>query len=338
MDDPQLDINAIAHELDARAHAHAIGDLQAIRAKLRGTRRSGTNIFSRQTIHEDWAFHHGGRTELQFNIGKEDVSGIELRHGVAFSFEPSQTLPSIDVLVPKARLFNEYMQLYPQKYADMRMWHYREGERSSDYPPGSVMPELVVAGTFVFLGKRLPSNKIDYELVLNDFNRLLPLFEYVESGGREESAKEVGKNGFSFRAGFTDKSAATNATLAERELNINLKHNILQSALCRHLTSEYGADNVGDEQFTAFGTKIDVVVRRSDTEFWYYEIKTALSPRACLREALGQVMEYAYWPGAREAQRLVICGESLLDGDGEAYLRRLKQRFGLPIDYQQIIP
>jgi hypothetical protein len=67
------------------------------------------------------------------------------------------------------------------------------------------------------------------------------------------------------------------------------------------------------------------------------QIKTALSPRACLREALGQLMEYAYWPGAFEAKRLIVCGESALDGDGETYLSQLKNRFTLPIEYEQII-
>jgi hypothetical protein len=62
-----------------------------------------------------------------------------------------------------------------------------------------------------------------------------------------------------------------------------------------------------------------------------------MSPRACLREALGQVLEYAYWPGAREATRLILCGESPLDEGGIEYLQYLKQRFGLPIDYEQII-
>jgi hypothetical protein len=60
-----------------------------------------------------------------------------------------------------------------------------------------------------------------------------------------------------------------------------------------------GAENVADQHASGLGTKIDVVLRRSAKEFWYYEIKTALSPRACIREALGQVMEYAYWPGKR---------------------------------------
>jgi hypothetical protein len=47
------------------------------------------------------------------------------------------------------------------------------------------MPELVTPSSFVFLGKRQASDSIDYETILNDFDRLLPLFRYVESGGRE---------------------------------------------------------------------------------------------------------------------------------------------------------
>jgi hypothetical protein len=340
MDGSQLDIKAVAQQLNTLAQTHAIGGLQTIRAELRGLkRRPRTDIFSLQTIHEDWASHHGGRSELQFNIGREDTfAEIELRHGIAFSFEPSQSLPSpVDTLIEKVHLFNDYMHLYPEAFADMRMWHWKHGQRSSDYAPGRIMPELVTSGTFVFLGKRQPGDNINYETILNDFDRLLSLFKYVESGGREEPFKALAADGFHFRAGFTDKSAATTATLAEGELNINLKHNILQAALCRRLISEYGSANVGEEQVTPFGTKIDVVVRRSEDEFWYYEIKTALPPRACLREAFGQLMEYAYWPGAREAKRLIICGESALDGDGETYLLQLKNRFALPIDYERIV-
>jgi hypothetical protein len=340
MDDPPLDFTAIARELNSRAKTHAIGQLQTIRTELkRFARRPGWDIFSPQTIKSNYAFHHGGRSELQFNIGEEDASGTsEMRHGVAFSFELSQALPSIEVLIPKVRLFNDYIQLYPERYADMRMWHYRQDKRSTDNLPGPIMPELVTAGPFVFLGKRQPANSIDYETVLNDFDRLLPFDKYVESGGREEGAELPANKGFHFQAGCTDKSATTTATLAERELNVNLKHNILQASLCRRLISQFGLGNVADEHPSGLGTKIDVVVRRSENEFWYYEIKTAWSPRACLREALGQLMEYAYWPGAREASRLIICGESPLDGDGAKYLDQLKQRFKLPIEYQKIEP
>ncbi|MBR1029396.1 hypothetical protein [Bradyrhizobium liaoningense] len=337
MSDASFDIASIAHAINARAKSHDIGALQTIRKEIHGfSRRPGSNIFSGQTIHPHWAFHHGGRSELQFNIGLEDNTGKQqLRHGVAFSFELSQALPSIDVLVPKARSFGEYLQLYPDLYADMRMWDYRDGVRGSDHPPGPVAPELVRPGCFVFLGKRQPTDAIEYSMILADFDRLLPLYRFVESGGRELSgARPV--NSFAFQAGCTEKASATKASLAERELNINLRHTLLQAALCDRLISQYGAENVADEHASGLGTKIDVVLRRTANEFWYYEIKTALSPRACIREALGQIMEYSYWPHASEASRLIICGETALDADGTAYLKTLQQRFGLPVAYEQL--
>ena len=331
-----LNITRIAGELNERARTHPIGQLQSIRKTIKGFRRQPSkDIFTSQTIHEGWAFHHGGRSELQFNIGHEEPNAHdELRHGVAFSFELSQTLPSIDVLVPKARLFNEYLQMYPDQFADMRMWHYRDGERSDDYAPGAILPELVRPGVFVFLGKRQLASAIDFEQMLTDFDRLLPLYEYVETG-REQGSVDAPRD-FSFRAGTNVRAVAAKATLAERELNINLRHNLLQASLCERLIAEHGSENVADEQPTGFGTKIDVVLRRSENEYWYYEIKTASSARACLREALGQILEYAYWPRAREASKLIICGESALDRDASAYLMQLRTRFGLPLTYEQI--
>jgi hypothetical protein len=171
MSNTTFNIEPIAHAINARAKPYSIGALQTIRKELHGfAKRPGTNIFSGQTIHPHWAFHHGGRSELQFNIGLEDhTDENELRHGVAFSFELSQALPSIDVLVPKARLFGEYLQLYPDLYADMRMWDYRDGKRGNDYPPGPVLPELVRPGCFVFFGTapaarrhRLPHNSCGF--------------------------------------------------------------------------------------------------------------------------------------------------------------------------------
>jgi hypothetical protein len=102
MNDPDMndpDIRTIAAELNARSRAHPIGALQEIRASLKGlSRKPGHNIFSPQTTKSDWAFHHGGRFELQFNIGEiSDIRGF--RFGVAFSFERSRTLPSpVDAL------------------------------------------------------------------------------------------------------------------------------------------------------------------------------------------------------------------------------------------------
>ncbi len=318
------------------APPHPIGKLQDLRTQLKKlSRRPGDKIFSVQTTFETWAFHHGGRTELQFNIGYEDHDkNDDLRHGVAFSFELSQTLKSIDVLVPKVKFFNDFMELNADEFSDMRMWYYK-GQRSVDQPPGPISSALVTEGVFVFLGSRQPAKKIDYQRILDDFDRLLPLYQYVESNGATAPVPRP-KAGFDFKPGLSKKAKAAKATRAEKELDLNLRHNLLQEALYRRLVSRYGKDNVGTELPSGVGTQIDIVVK-STNKYWFYEIKTALTPRSCLREAIGQLLEYAFWPGAHEPTRFIVVGESPIDKEGQQYLRRLRKRFSLPIEYETIV-
>lgn len=334
-----FDLPAIAAELNAKSASHPIGRLQNIRQELKELAHlPDKNIFriGSKTVVADWACHYGGRTELQFNIGKDGSGGAMLRHGVAFSFETSRTLPSIDVLKPKVRLFNDFLRLYPDKYARMRMWHFRGNVRSEDYSPGPILPERVKENIFLFMGIRLPIRRLDYEVILNDFDELLPLYQYVESGGTLQPISLPSDGAFEFVPGCSAKAPTTIAKLPQTELDVTLRHNVLQDRLHQRLVSEFGADNVGTELGSGSGTSVDVVVRRPEG-YWFYEIKTAHSPRACIREALGQLLEYAFWPGSQEALRLIVAGESPLDEDGRKYLERLKTKFSLPIDYEQII-
>jgi hypothetical protein len=126
----KADIHTIDAELNSRARAHPIGSLQELRVSLRGlSRQAGHDLFSSQTTKDNYAFHRGGRSELQFNIGDlSDPRGF--RFGVAFSFEPGQTLPKpLDVLAPKVRLFNDFMQLNAEHFTDMRL---NEAARAAD--------------------------------------------------------------------------------------------------------------------------------------------------------------------------------------------------------------
>jgi len=129
------------------------------------------------------------------------------------------------------------------------------------------------------------------------------------------------------------KVTIAKATLAEKELDLDLRHNLIQEALYQRLTSKYGKDNVRTEQPSGVGTQIDIVVKIKN-EYWFYEIKTALTPRACLRQAIGQLLEYGFWPGAQEPARFIVIGERPIDEDGSEYLRRLRKRFSLPIEYE----
>ena len=216
------------------------------------------------------------------------------------------------------------------------MWHYAKSEPSSDYMPAPILPELVKEGVFVFLGKRKLLPQIDYGLLLNTLDMLLPLYQYVESNDSLPPVQDISVPQFQFRSGYTTaKASSAIISQTERELDANLRHNILQEALCRKLSAEYGKENVGDEIPSGIGTRIDVVVRQSN-EYLFYEIKTAHSPRACIRQAMGQLLEYAFWNGSQNVTRLIVVGEAPLDQDGAKYLRSLQEQFSLPIDYEHI--
>src|SRR4030067_3584132 len=84
-----MEIKRIALELNELSRSHPIGHLQELRARLKGKTRTH-KIFV--TDFADYAFHDGGRHELQFNIGAEEIEGREVfRYGVAFSLETSRS-------------------------------------------------------------------------------------------------------------------------------------------------------------------------------------------------------------------------------------------------------
>ncbi len=301
-------------------------------------REAGHKIFSSKTIKDDYAFHHGGQPELQFNVGVENVNGASmLRFGVAFSIESSQPVPDpVITLTPKIKRFNDFMELHADHFADMRMWHFDHGVLSAIYMPGPIPWERVRKGVFIVLAKRQLFDAIDYDAILAEFDRLLPLYKYVESDGPADPVLTPVGSGFIFLPGCSEKSSAAVATTPQRQLDIDLRHNELQQALYERLVSQFGQDNVGTERPSGIGARIDVVVKLKD-DFWFYEIKTSGSPRACLREALGQLLEYSLWPGSQFASRLVVVGEGALDDNGTEYILRLRERFRLPIDYEQIV-
>lgn len=58
------------------------------------------------------------------------------------------------------------------------------------------------------------------------------------------------------------------------------------------LCEKYGYENVSFEHRIG-GKKIDIVLRDNNS-FVFYEIKSNNSAKACIRDAIGQLLEYAY--------------------------------------------
>ena len=330
------DIRTIAEQLNQNADRYQIGGLQELRKELKGfSRRPGSALFSDQTIFDTFAFHHGGRSEIQFNIGFDGSDGKALRHGIAFSFETNQTLPDINVLRPQVRLFNEFLTLYPDQYARMRMWHWDSLGRSADYMPSPIPSERVANKVFVFLGVMNPIGEVDTNEILQDFDDLLPLYSYVVSNGSKPPIEEITEAIFDFKPGCTIKKLKATAHLKGDPVDVALRHNALQLKLYKMLVDEFGQGVVGTELPTGNGTRIDVVVKHSKG-LWFYEIKTFHSPRACIRDAIGQLLEYSHWPNGMAAERLFVVGENPLDSNGTEYIATLQKQFSLPIEYRQV--
>lgn len=325
-------ISEIAHKIDELSSGYRIGDLQAIRKKIKNmARQAGSTIFCDDTIKdsEGWAFHYGGRKELQFNIG-EEAEG--LRYGIAFSLEPSQTLPDIELLFPKITRFNQFFRENRSFFKNYRMWHWQNG-RSNIYSVKEIGANLLTSDTFIFIGKLNEGDEINYSEILQTFDELLTPYIYVEKG--EDSgvieAEMATPTGFVFSPGKKNLVFNRPYTTKEKYSDLDVRHSLIVDKLAANLIAQHGEENVAVEH-ACFGKSIDVVLRQ-DTDYIFYEVKTCGSAKGCIREALGQVVEYAYWPGEAHAKKIIVVGEPEIDPDTRKYIEYLTRTFALPLEY-----
>ena len=72
---------------------------------------------------------------------------------------------------------------------------------------------------------------------------------------------------------------------------------------------------------------------KGDDTWHYFEFKT-YSAKRCIREALGQILEYAHYPSKQRAQKLFIIGPEKADEQDVAYMKFLRDTYHLPIWYR----
>lgn len=333
-----MDLNEILSTLNALAPKFRFGNLQDIRRKRRQLKRRPSRHPFRPTT-EYWAHHIGGRDELQFNVAWEDDG--DLRWGVAVSLQPSRSLPDVTTMHLKLRTLGRVLETHGS-YLHNRgftMWDWTEhaGGRSRDRPPGPIADDLYASGSFVMVGKHVPPESFDACLVLRDFDTLLPIYEFVECDSDSKPPALYKPDDFVFKPDLRPRDPISNPrTLATRtpgETLVSYKHRKLQDVLKNELINE-GVE-VGTEHRDGNGGYIDLVAHR-DGVLEFYEIKSDSDPRLCIRHALGQLLEYAYWADAARKLRLFVVGDCPIDTETEAYLQGLRDQIGLPICYRHI--
>jgi hypothetical protein len=147
-----------------------------------------------------------------------------------------------------------------------------------------------------------------------------------------------GKNGRPmFAPGHRKRLCATSGSAHAQAQTINLRHNLLVENLYAVLLDEHDENAVGTEQPSGLGGFVDAVVRVSEKRYWIYEVKVTTTASDAIRQALGQLLEYAFREGAWNPQRMFVVGEPALDEGSRRFLARLRRQFRLPIEYRQVI-
>jgi hypothetical protein len=328
-----MDIQSIAEKINELAENYNIGNLQKIRKKNKSLQKLHTyQIFSSKTIKDGYAFHDGGRTEIQYNIGFEDDN--KFRYGLAFSLEPGRTLPDVSIMYPKILKLNYLFRNNPSLFTGYKMWVWIDGERSDTEIIHEIESSIVKPKTFIFFGKLIDLKNIDYDEILSTFDKMLPIYKNIETKETKPKIDKIENNIFSFRKTSVSLPQTKNYSTKQVEIEIDIRHTKIQEKLVNKLFNEYGIDNVSLEH-PLHGNKIDVVVN-DNGKIIFYEIKTTPTARDCIRQALGQILDYAYWPGKKNAEKLVIVGENAIDKYTENYLNYLNNICGINLEYLQI--
>ena len=113
------------------------------------------------------------------------------------------------------------------------------------------------------------------------------------------------------------------------EIIIDPRHKKIQNAIVEQLKDQYV--HLYLESSQAHKLRVDIKGILKDTEEWhYFEIKTYSAKRS-IREALGQILEYAHYPTTTRAAKMFIVGPEKPDEKDRKYMELLRKKYGIPV-------
>lgn len=138
-----------------------------------------------------------------------------------------------------------------------------------------------------------------------------------------------------FSPGHTPRKTGKRAAYSLQEIELSALHNQIQSGLQASLAGKYDG-MVRTEYRLNGGGSVDIAVKDKHTgRFALYEIKTAISLSLCVREALGQLLEYRHRFGAVKVSKVVIVSVHPTNDEIESYLATLRKAHAIPVYYEQ---
>lgn len=177
-----------------------------------------------------------------------------------------------------------------------------------------------------------PFRKIEH------FDKEIGSNHYVLLDKKPGTIDLVDSGKFQFTEGHNDeaKKGQVTASVSSTTYTKNLLHEEMKAKIHNQLKTFYSGTGVkvGTENNTGHGTAIDIAVNDPIKGFTFYEIKTGNSALSCIREALGQIIEYCYYPTNQNAAKLVIVSPHSIDVNIQLYMKHLRKVLGIEIYYQ----
>ena len=123
------------------------------------------------------------------------------------------------------------------------------------------------------------------------------------------------------------RSEKERTRVVQEASRVDPRHIRLQNRLYKHLCNKHGHAKVHYEQ-----NFVDLTLEESEG-VTFFEIKMEPTAKRCIREAMGQLVEYAHYHNNNRARRLVVVGDVPPKEEDRSYLAFLRKKYNLPIYY-----
>jgi hypothetical protein len=115
------------------------------------------------------------------------------------------------------------------------------------------------------------------------------------------------------------------------KIQIDPLHKKIQNAVANLLKNQYTDLQLETSTNDSGKERVDIKgFSKSEKAWHFFEIKT-VSAKRCIREAIGQILEYAHYPNEDRANKLFIVGPESADEQDKLYIQHLRKKYNIPV-------
>ena len=127
--------------------------------------------------------------------------------------------------------------------------------------------------------------------------------------------------------GYNEKSESSFERNGSASVKVNLVHSRIQNRFIKYLKAKYPKNlNSGERN------RIDAK-RETENEVYIYEIKPYESVYSCIREGIGQLLDYSYQLKTPKKKHIIIVGPNEPGEDDFEFINNLKSIISTPLGY-----